>query len=204
MSDRLLPPNSTPIEYAFAGLAERLAPEIIATLWDVENCPAAALPWLAWELSVDEWDTAWDEATQRRVIAESIQIHRKKGTRGAVEQALACLGHTGKITEWWQMSPRGEPHTFIADVEVDNRGIDLDAQEAIERQIIAVKPARSHFAMRLIATSRGTISLGAVTLSGETVTIYPFIATEFKVPPALITIGAAFHSWETVTIYPGA
>jgi len=204
VSDRLLPPNSTAIERALAGTPdeELLAPELLASLWDATKCPAAALPWLAWALSVDEWDTAWSEAEQRRVIAESIQIHRKKGTRGAVELALACLGHTGKITEWWQMSPPGEPHTFLADVEVDNRGIDLAVQGAIERQIMAVKPARSHFAMRLVGSTRGNIRLAATALTGEDITIYPYMATEAEAPPALITIGAAVHTWETITIYP--
>ena len=201
---RLLPPNSTATEHALVGAADesRLAPEIIATLWNPATCPASTLPWLAWALSVDEWDPTWDETTQRRVIAASIDIHRHKGTVDAVRKALTALGHAGKLTEWWQMTPRGVPHTFIADVEVDQRGIDAATQLAIERQIIAVKPARSHFTMRLIGTARCTIHIGIATLSGEDVTVYPWIVEEIDAPPSGIVVGIGYQAWDTTSIYP--
>jgi len=64
-----------------------------ATLWTPATCPAALLPWLAWALSVDEWDGTWPEERQRAVIAASVAVHRRKGTRGAVVAALAAAGY---------------------------------------------------------------------------------------------------------------
>jgi phage tail P2-like protein len=203
--NRLLPPNSTTLEHALAGSADeaRLAPEIIATLWDAAACPAANLPWLAWSLSVDQWDDVWDEATQRRVIATSIKIHRQKGTVGAVEEALTMLGHTGKISEWWQQHPPGVPHTFLADVDVDNRGIDLTTQQAIERQIVAVKPARSHMTLRLVGTTHCGIFIGSTVFSGEETTVYPYLISEIQALPGL-RMGVGMHVWSTVHIYPAS
>jgi phage tail P2-like protein len=201
---RLLPPNSTDTERALVGTPDeqRIAPEIIGTLWNPATCPASTLPWLAWALSVDEWDATWDEAIQRRVIAASIDIHRHKGTVSAVRKALACLGHGGNLIEWWQMTPRGRPHTFIAEVEVDHRGIDIATQIAIERQIAAVKPARSHFTMRMIAATRCSIKLAIATLSGEDTTIYPWIVEEIDAPSPGIRIGIGTQAWGTTTVYP--
>lgn len=97
MSDgSLLPPNATATERALEGaLAARLQalqPKVLATLWNPATCPASALPWLAWQLSVDDWDEDWSESVKRAVIAASIDIHRRKGTVAAVRQAIAALG----------------------------------------------------------------------------------------------------------------
>lgn len=200
----LLPPNSTALERAIADTAQlaRLAPEGIATLWDAATCPVANLPWLAWALSVDEWDETWDEATQRRVIAASIEIHRKKGTVGAVKHALTSLGHVGRLIEWWQTDPRGTPHTFTAEVEIGNRGIDAAAVTAIERQIIAVKPVRSHFSLRLIGRSDCRPCVGLAALSGDAVTLEPYRISRLDPEPPALTVALGLHVWWATTIYP--
>lgn len=93
MSDPLQPPNQTPLESA-AGRACSMpvAPEIILTLLDPWRIPARLLPWLAWALSVDEWDDEWDEQTRRQVVADSLAVHRKKGTPWAIRQVFRSLG----------------------------------------------------------------------------------------------------------------
>lgn len=95
MTAALLPPNASAFERAAAeALGAGLSPALpIRDLWSPERCPAPLLPWLAWALSVDAWDAGWPEETQRRVIAESLGIHRVKGSRAAVERALAALGY---------------------------------------------------------------------------------------------------------------
>jgi phage tail P2-like protein len=197
----LLPPNATALERALAAAPRLPVPEIVASLWDADGCPAAHLPWLAWALSVDEWDSAWDEATQRAVIKASVEIHRKKGTVGAVKAALSVLGHRGSITEWWQFDPPGVPHTFVADVEIDSRGMNEAIAAEIERQIIAVKPARSHFVFRLLAVSRLSAHTAMAALAGEDDAVYPFIVPAIDTRPGLhVAIG--IQSWSETEVYP--
>lgn len=99
MTAALLPPNATALERAAADAigarADMGVP--VRDLWSPERCPAPLLPWLAWALSVDVWDDAWPEATRRRVIAESLSIHRIKGSRASVERAIAAMG-LGEVT----------------------------------------------------------------------------------------------------------
>jgi phage tail P2-like protein len=203
---RLLPPNSTALETALADAAglPALVPEIITDLWNTAACPAAHLPWLAWSLSVDEWDSAWNEATQRAVIAASVEIHRKKGTVGAVRKALSVLGHAGRLFEWWQDTPPGTPHTFRADIEIDHRGIDIGAQIAIMRAIAAVKPARSHFTLRLIATTRATAHVGIATVGGEAVDLYPFTVARIDLAIAATHLAIGVQHWSFTTVYPAS
>jgi phage tail P2-like protein len=89
----LLPRNSTPLERAASLAIGRFnPPKIVPSLWNAATCPPAVLPFLAWALSVDEWDHDWSIDKKRAVIAAARQIHKKKGTPFSVRTALASLG----------------------------------------------------------------------------------------------------------------
>ncbi len=98
----LLPPASSALEHAIAVACAPMA-ELdvdIATLWNPWKCPAPLLPWLAWQLSVDTWDSGWSELAKREVIAASIEVHRRKGSVASVKRAIeAALGQTPTIVE---------------------------------------------------------------------------------------------------------
>ncbi len=92
----LLPPNSTALERAIEGaMASPItAIEIpISQLWNPQTCPLHMLPYLAWALSVDEWDPNWSEEDQRNVVAESVELHRLKGTLGSIKRVLKSAGY---------------------------------------------------------------------------------------------------------------
>jgi phage tail P2-like protein len=144
----LLPRGSTPLEFAIEQASARIedVPVLIATLWDVDACDVRWLGWLAWSLSVDVWDADWDEATKREVIRQAVPIHRRKGTIGAVRRALATLGITVDISEWFEHG--GAPHTFRLDAYAANifdAGLAVNPKllDMIARVIESVKPVRS-------------------------------------------------------------
>jgi phage tail P2-like protein len=95
----ILPPNSTSLERAFeAALQEMCDLQVpVRDLWNPETCPDTHLPWLAWALSVDVWESGWPEEIKREVIAASIGVHRRKGTVGAVRRAIAAAGLGGAV-----------------------------------------------------------------------------------------------------------
>ena len=97
----LLPPNATKLERDLDRSTERLdgIAVDIGALWNAQRCPQAALPWLAWALSVDEWDDGWDEARKRQVAAASLGIHQRKGTKESVQAALEAAGYDARIIE---------------------------------------------------------------------------------------------------------
>lgn len=90
----LLPPNTTKLERALeSALLKFDHPKIVPTLWNADDCPAETLPWLAWALSVDDWEADWPIAKKRAAVAESIEIHEHKGTPSAIKRALGVRGH---------------------------------------------------------------------------------------------------------------
>lgn len=175
MSDSLLPPNASASEQALALSLARLSevPVPLRPLWDVETCPAALLPWLAWTLSLDEWDSAWSEAQKRQAIRRSVYVHQHKGTRAAVEASLQAVGWQCTLTEWWEPAGRAAamaPYTFTVNVDVSS-GIDQATLDKIRRLVTAAKNVRSSFELNASGRQGGVAYVGAGCLAAETVTI---------------------------------
>lgn len=200
----LLPPKSTPLERAL----ERATPpgpdpELIRTLWNPAVCPAHLLPWLAWTLSVDDWDDRWDEPTRRRVIASSIPVHRRKGTVGAVRRAIAPHGVLQRVVEWWEMHPPGVPGTFALEVNVSDRGISEETFAELERLIARAKPrSRPMRGLAIALAVRGAVHIGAAAQDGEILTVYPYAPGPIEVGSQALLFGGAEHSIDTLSVYP--
>jgi phage tail P2-like protein len=149
-SPSLLPPNTTPLERAMEGADARVLSMRMghADIKNPSRCPAPLLPWLAWELSLDTWDSAWPEHIKRQRIASAINIQRHKGTAGSVRDVIESFGGTVVIREWWEQEPRGNPHTFELLLILSGRpGIDPSAKyvEDVIAEVNRTKPVRSHF-----------------------------------------------------------
>ena len=130
MSD-LLPPSATKQERALASISERieLLPVIYRKLWNPDLCPVELLPYLAWAFSLDDWNDKWPEHIKRQSLKDALYQHRIKGSLKAVENAIARFGTTASITEWWQQSPKGTPHTFSVDISAQDNERQLPVYE---------------------------------------------------------------------------
>jgi len=185
---------------ALARLGEIETP--IRPLWRPETCPAAALPWLAWALSVDAWDSCWPEDIKRAAIAASIAVHRVKGTVGAVKLALASLGYTTRLIEWMADDPVGDPFTFRLEVDVFGRPVTDATYTEIERTALAAKNVRSHLTgIRAIGRVSGTGHVGGAALGGDTTAVYPWAAHNTHTTGPLV-VGGAVASLDILTLYP--
>jgi phage tail P2-like protein len=89
----LLPANASTLERALSESIGRFnPPQHVRALWNAATCPVAVLPYLAWALSVDEWDPTWPDEMKRAAIAEARTIHKRKGTPSAIRRALTVVG----------------------------------------------------------------------------------------------------------------
>lgn len=164
------------VEVALARLSEIDVP--IATLWNPWSCPLEVLPYLAWAVSVDMWRADWPETIKRQVVATSLSVHAIKGTRPAVEQALAALSIDVEMNEWFQLSPPGPRGTFELVAWV-NENLTPDEPallnqalyDLIKKGVDNAKNTRSHynfkvgarFALEGVGIATGMTGLGALT-----------------------------------------
>lgn len=174
----LLPPNATMLERALEAGAARIgdvtAP--IDTLVDPATIAASALPWLAYGLSVDFWDTTWSEAMKRRAVSESIAQHKIKGTRASVEHVLARVDALAMVLEAYEDPARLAPHTFEVHLPLVTEpgsagGVRANAPiiDDIIAQVTAVKPLREHLTVvQSLTLTSGVGVQGSIRLAGYT------------------------------------
>ncbi len=172
----LLPPNATSQERAISLATGRAVPVPIKTLWSPQTCPEGVLPWLAWALSVDDWDATWTVERKRQAVAESIEVHRHKGTIGALRRALEQLGYEVEIDE-----KTGEAYTFklLFKVGEGAAGGALIEDAVTRATAIALrqKNARSYLADTQYLAENGDTGgpiIAAVCLSGSETDIETF------------------------------
>lgn len=166
----LLPSNATPLERALEQSSARLGdvPIPIKELWNPATCPIEFLPWLAWALSADRWETHWSEDQKRAAVAQAIQLQRTKGTPASLDLVLASFDALLTMTEWFELSPPGPAHTFTitlpllaADGTTGGFRTSAEFTEAIIRDVIRTKPARSHFRLLQSLEASGTVNVVA-------------------------------------------
>jgi phage tail-like protein len=93
LMDHVLSGNATEYERVLASQVDKLL-ELnipIRELWNPWTCPENLLPYLAWALSVDLWDSEWPITKRRSVIANAIKHHRLKGTLAGIETYLDLI-----------------------------------------------------------------------------------------------------------------
>jgi phage tail P2-like protein len=118
-------------------------PSPLRPLWNPDTCPLDLLPWLAWSLSVDTWSPSWSETTKRAVVRSAIETARRKGTKKAVTDALNAIGAGAVMTEWFDKTPVGTPHTFTISIVAQDASV--EAQALMVSEINRTKPLRSHY-----------------------------------------------------------
>lgn len=200
----LLPPNASASERALSQASARLAnpAPMCRTLWNPDTCPPTHLPWLAWALSVDEWDSGWTEAQKRGAIRASYNVHRYKGTVGAMRDALGAIGYSITLMEWHQESPPAAPYTFGLTADLGGQPIEATLWNGIEAVALAAKNTRSHLRyIRLRAGVQGAFYVGGTMLAGETVRVDPYTLTQLDTAGTGY-IGCALMEHDITTVYP--
>lgn len=203
IKNSILPGNLPELERLIESTEQRIT-ELdipIETLWNPWECPAVVLPWLAWAVSVDVWDTNWPEQTKRQVIAASPYLHSIKGTPLAVKTALETLNLDSDYREWHELEPKGAPGTFEIDVYVSDSGITQNLINNADLSIKRNKRATAHYKLTMNLRSFGELKIASVSTSSFTPTIYPYYQSELSSNTAL-SIGTATTSINFITINP--
>ncbi len=188
MTGDLLPHNATAQERALSDSTARLdeVPAPIRDIWNADTCPPNLLAWLAWAFSVDEWDGRWTDAQKREFVKRSVEIHRRKGTIGALKDALAALEVDVQVQEWFAQEPAGAPFTFRVLLEADQTGFGQEGFASLFEVIMRTKNLRSHLSeIALTVRSVTGPRIAAVACVGTEITL-----VDFRMPPMIVTESA--------------
>lgn len=161
----LLPPQATELERDIEQATVRATdiPTPMDTIWNADTCPPALLGWLAWAVSVDEWNPDWPDQVKRDAIKTAPLLHKRKGTLWALEYAMASLRVTPEVTEWWQTTPISAPGTFVLTAVVDLATVAGDIVNTLKLQVDKVKPVSRQYTIRLKTQTSSNTTLASVT-----------------------------------------
>ncbi|MFN4098148.1 MAG: phage tail protein I [Pararhodobacter sp.] len=155
MTTAPLPDNKTDFERILVEIDGRtlaIDAEVVRRVKDPALCPAELLPWLAWEESVDIWEPDWPESQKRQAIAQSWALHRHKGSRQSVSDAIGLLGYGAKLEEWFEYG--GAAYLFRLRVTLQpGQALSLRRLVALTRTALTYKNVRSHLETIFIQAS---------------------------------------------------
>lgn len=175
MTKSLLPHAATQLEHAVEDASgDQLAgiPRYVRSSANPDEIPTVWLPWLAWARRVETWNPSWAEAQKRQTIKSAFSVIRKKGTIGALRQAVAALNVTINIIEWFEESPAAAPYTFRVVLTPLSGGISSENLAYLRRIIDTTKNARSHLASIEVSEAHDVINYcGAANASSITMRI---------------------------------
>lgn len=208
MKQSLLPPNATILlKDLESSIGDSFnLPTLNRYVLNPDLAPVHILPWLAWALSVDDWDDGWSETVRRKVIKSSIEVHRKKGTIGALKKALEAFNYENITVEEW-FNYGGNPYFFRVFFDVTEPGFDVSILPEVQKVINNTKNARSHLEnlKAFLSVELGLIKLGSAIISKEFTSLAPIIYDtddELENISSMPFIGAFFISKEITTINP--
>lgn len=202
---RLLPGNATDLERQAAEALAQIerVPVPIRDLINPDRCPVALLPFLAWAVSVDRWDSRWSESAKRGAIRSSYYIHSRKGTIGALRRVVEPLGYLIEVVEWFQTEPQGVPGTFAIKVGVSNEGISEETYQELTWLIDDARPVSRHLTgLAISLETSGSLSIAGGLYDGDELDIYPPALRDISVTGS-IGRGGREHTIDTLDIAHG-
>lgn len=163
----------------------------------IEQLSGAVLDILAWGFHVDAYDSLADDVEKRRMIKNSLLIHKFKGTAFSVRKIVeGVFGDAGTIQEWFQYS--GDPYHFRVDVYCQSRGVTAAEQLRALQLVNAGKNLRSELdGIRLILTQGVSKAAAIAGTWGALLEVYPV----GKLDTHLAKAAAASAQTEIVAVY---
>ena len=107
----------------------------------LSGLPEELIDILAHDMNISWYDYSYHLETKRRVLAEGAGMHRKMGTKGAVERAVAAVHGAAEVREWFEYG--GEPYHFKITVDVRRSGLAEGTPRQIEEKMRMYKNLRS-------------------------------------------------------------
>ncbi|WP_034439415.1 phage tail protein I [Clostridium ihumii] len=156
---------------------------------------------LAWQFHVDFYDYTLTLDKKREIVKDSLKIHRIKGTPKAVEDMASTVFGKTKLKEWFEYD--GKPFFFGLDVDVTERGASPEELKKLDTLIEAYKNKRSWIDfINIFLTNRGSIFIGATTICGEEIVVYPWTPKDIESKGNIKLSMVQGQGVENITIYP--
>lgn len=183
-----------------AFMADRIDTSALLLWGGIDTAKESVLDHLAYHLHVDEYDTSYPIDIKRRMIKQSIPVHKHKGTPYAVKTAIATVYESGQLEEWWDYG--GTPYRFRVSGITDP----LTGAADIRRLLTLINSAKNKRSwLDYVQFKRSTATENHIAMLKSTVkTIDVYPATVEKIAPeSTFYTAMAMTTTERLTLYIG-
>jgi phage tail P2-like protein len=118
------------------------AADLVRIYANIDALPEDILDILAHDFKVDWYDYNQTTEVKRRLIRDSKKVHRRLGTKAAVESVIRAYFGNGEVTEWFEYG--GKPYFFRLSVDIDPQNDSPEARRQLFESVRRVKNVRSH------------------------------------------------------------
>lgn len=166
----------------------------------IDELDEAALDVLAHDLHVDWYDFNYPIEVKRATIRDSVKIHRRLGTKYAVETALGAVFPGTKVEEWFQYG--GEPYFFRVIIDATESGVTAEKQRAVLEKVYFYKNVRSHLEkIGFQMETSGAVTIGAYHTAGTSIEVFPYVPQDVEAS-GTAGLGAYHKTALSVEVYP--
>jgi len=167
----------------------------------LECLPDRILDELGWQEHIDFYSTELPRDIKIKLIKNSAQAHKYKGTAWAIEQSIQDIYGNSRLEEWFEYG--GEPYSFKVLVELEKEGISEEKQILIEKVINTYKNSRSFLEeVKIVLNGRCKTHGNSVLATGELTTVYPWGYTVVPMSVSKSYMEAGMQNTEVVSVYP--
>lgn len=170
------------------------------TKYEFEDLPEELIDYLAFEKHVDFYENLTFQE-KCNVVRNSLEMHRKNGTKYALNRIFNLLNLRGKITEWFEY--QGNPFHFKVEIlEVSNKGLNQETIQLLERLVKIYKNNRSWIeVINIYLTSRAKENFAMTMSSGEQLTVYPWMVSKIRTS-AKLKSATGMQMIESLQVFP--
>lgn len=98
---------------------------------------------LAADMKVDWYDYDFPLEIKRAIIQSAVNVHKSKGTRGAIATAISAIYDKAVIEEWFEYE--GQPYRFRLRIDISEDEITSEKHQRVLENIKYYKNVRSIF-----------------------------------------------------------
>lgn len=155
----------------------------------IDELDEQTLDILAYDLHVDWYDYSYPIAVKRQTIKDSVKIHRRLGTKYAVETALGAVFPGTRVEEWFEFG--GDPYTFRVIINATENGVTAAQQAAVLERVKFYKNLRSHLgAVRYKMEQKTAVHVVGVHSIGTRLEVWPYLAENIETGGTLFVGGS--------------
>ena len=155
----------------------------------IDELDEQTLDILAYDLHVDWYDHSYPIQVKRQTIKDSVKIHRRLGTKYAVETALGAVFPGTRVEEWFEYN--GDPYTFRVIINATENGVTAAQQAAVLERVIFYKNLRSHLeAVRFKVEKKTAVHVVGYHSIGTRLEVWPYLAEDIETSGTLFVGGS--------------